>query len=188
MWHLRPIFYPFVHAGCTKNECSEGYLDFLTGAWFNREEVDKFDEKVRLFLAGNKDNVTSKVDLSDMKEEEMEEEQKPVKTTSSRNHGYTTCHHVYVMEEGRRICVAWNDIGQLVGPGYFRILEAGDRGSSICTKIVPCWESYLSIRISMIPLRGGKKRRRMGSEENDSSSEEDESSERRRRRRMNEQM
>ncbi|MQM04638.1 hypothetical protein Taro_037438 [Colocasia esculenta] len=26
----------------------------LMGAWFNREEVDKFDEKVRLFLAGTK--------------------------------------------------------------------------------------------------------------------------------------
>ncbi|MQL70314.1 hypothetical protein Taro_002634 [Colocasia esculenta] len=29
-----------------KSECSEGYSDFLTGAWFNGEEVDKFDEKV----------------------------------------------------------------------------------------------------------------------------------------------
>ncbi|MQM12466.1 hypothetical protein Taro_045385 [Colocasia esculenta] len=51
-----------------------------------------------------------------MKEEEMEEEQKPVKTASSRKRGYTTCHHVYAMEEGRRICVAWNDIDQPVGP------------------------------------------------------------------------
>ncbi|MQL68906.1 hypothetical protein Taro_001176, partial [Colocasia esculenta] len=89
----------------------------LTGAWFNREEVDKFDEEVRLFLAQNKDNVTSEVDLPDMKEEEMEKEQKPVKTASSRKRGYTTCHHVYAMEEGRRICVAWNDIGQPVRPG-----------------------------------------------------------------------
>ncbi|MQL96926.1 hypothetical protein Taro_029609, partial [Colocasia esculenta] len=88
----------------------------LTGAWFNREEVDKFDEEVRLFLARNKDNVTSEVDFPDMNEEEMEEEQKPVKTASSRKRGYTTCHHVYAMEEGRRICVVWNDIGQPVGP------------------------------------------------------------------------
>ncbi|MQL77834.1 hypothetical protein Taro_010251 [Colocasia esculenta] len=50
-----------------------------------------------------------------MKEEEMEEEQKLAKTTSSRKRGYTTCHDVYAMEEGRRICVAWNDIGQPVG-------------------------------------------------------------------------
>ncbi|MQM21153.1 hypothetical protein Taro_054187, partial [Colocasia esculenta] len=28
---------------------------YLTGAWFNREEVGKFDEEVRLFLAWNKD-------------------------------------------------------------------------------------------------------------------------------------
>ncbi|MQM19250.1 hypothetical protein Taro_052252, partial [Colocasia esculenta] len=47
---------------------------YLTGAWFNREEVDKFDEEVRLFLARNKDNVTSEVDFPDMKEEEIEEE------------------------------------------------------------------------------------------------------------------
>ncbi|MQM22763.1 hypothetical protein Taro_055819, partial [Colocasia esculenta] len=89
----------------------------LTRAWFNREAVDKFDEEVQLFLARNKDNVTSEVDLPDMKEEEMEEEEKPVKTASSRKRGYTTCHHVYAMEEGRRIYVAWNDIGQPVGPG-----------------------------------------------------------------------
>ncbi|MQM06477.1 hypothetical protein Taro_039304, partial [Colocasia esculenta] len=87
-----------------KSECSEGYPVL--------EEVDKFDEKVRLFLAGNKDNVTSEVDLPNMKEEEMEEEQMPAKIASSRKRGYTTCHHVYAMEEGRRICVAWNDIGQ----------------------------------------------------------------------------
>ncbi|MQL72524.1 hypothetical protein Taro_004864, partial [Colocasia esculenta] len=105
----------FIHLfmrDASKSECSEGYPDFLTGAWFNREEVDKFDEEVRLFLARNNDNVTSEVELPDMKEEEMEEEQKPVKIASSRMRGYTTCHHVYAMEEGRRICVAWNDIGQ----------------------------------------------------------------------------
>ncbi|MQL81189.1 hypothetical protein Taro_013650, partial [Colocasia esculenta] len=85
---------------------------FLTEAWFNREEVDKFDEKVRLFLAGNKDNVTSEADLHDMKEEEMEAEQKPVKTTSSRKRGYTTYDDVYAMEEGCRIYVEGNDIGQ----------------------------------------------------------------------------
>ncbi|MQL78429.1 hypothetical protein Taro_010851 [Colocasia esculenta] len=120
------------------------YPYFMTTTWFSYSEIDAFEQKIRKFadLSINDSPVIS------MPCEELEDEgDSTVKDhdvgMKRKGRGPTMCHDMHALEDGKKICVEWDDIGQPMGKGgkSLRIfLGTVARNADKCPINVQSWD------------------------------------------------
>ncbi|MQM22028.1 hypothetical protein Taro_055075 [Colocasia esculenta] len=94
------------------------YPYFMTTTWFSYSEIDAFEHKIRTFT----DLSLNDSPMMTCESEELEDEGDNTMKVDDvgmkrKGRGPTMCHDVHALEDGKKICVKWDNLGQLVGKG-----------------------------------------------------------------------
>ncbi|MQL73037.1 hypothetical protein Taro_005389 [Colocasia esculenta] len=128
----------------------------MTTTWFSYSEIDAFEQKIRKFA----DLSINDLPVMSMPCEELEDEgDSTVKDhdvgMKRKGQGPTMCHDVHALEDGKKICVEWDDIGQPVGKGGKSLrtfLGTVARNADKCPINVQSWDKMPQICIEDVWL------------------------------------
>ncbi|MQL68129.1 hypothetical protein Taro_000394 [Colocasia esculenta] len=116
----------------------------MTTTWFSYSKIDVFEHKIKNFA----DLSLNDSPVMPCENEELEYESDNTMKVHDvgmkrKGRGPTMCHDVHALEDGKKICVEWDDLGQPVGKGGKSLrtfLETVARNADKCPINVQSWD------------------------------------------------